>query len=367
MQRLPVINGLRGYAILGVIYFHLLGVAFNQPGWMNISIGNITIMPLTYLSNGWVGVNLFFMLSGFVLYLPYAAGSRNLDTGREIRAFFKNRAARLFPLYYIALVISIIFILHQTNIYDVEFWKQTLLMFTFTFNFTKETFIPPHNYVLWSLGIEVLFSLVFPFLVLLINRWNMRTFVMGVFIMSLVVRIISHFYPEYIVAPHLNMIKDSLPGRLDDFAAGMLICHLWHKGWKAGWFRENAEFLFLLSLVVITLGFYFSDYIFLKFAPAWTEPLLNNVFHIGFAMITFALLYMQKNILRFLFTNRFLQLSGMMCYSLYLWHGNMRWFFIMDYSVLRVSCYLFFLFLLSFLTYRYIEFGNKKLNDILPE
>jgi peptidoglycan/LPS O-acetylase OafA/YrhL len=367
MQRLSVINGLRGYAILGVIYFHLLGVFFNQPGWMNISIGDITIMPLTYLSNGWVGVNLFFMLSGFVLYLPYARGDRQLNSKEDILGFFKHRAARLFPLYYIALVISIIFILHQTNIYDTDFWKQTLLMFTFTFNFTKETFIPPHNYVLWSLGIEVLFSLVFPLLILSIKKWNMRSFVISVFIMSLLVRIISHFYPEYIVAPHLSMIKDSLPGRLDDFAAGMFVCHLWHTGWKEKWFKHNSEFLFLLSLLVITVGFYFSDYLFLRFAPAWTEPFLNNIFQTGFAMITIALLYMRKNVISWLFTNRFLQLSGMMCYSLYLWHGNMRWFFIMDYSVLRICCYLFFLFLLSFLTYRYIEFGNKKLKDILPD
>jgi peptidoglycan/LPS O-acetylase OafA/YrhL len=367
MQRLSVINGLRGYAILGVIYFHLLGVMFNQPGWLTINIGSFVIMPLTYLSNGWVGVNLFFILSGFVLYLPYATGNRDFSGKRSILVFLKHRAARLFPLYYIAIIISIIFILHQTNVQEWAFWKQTLLMFTFTFNFTKETFIPPHNYVLWSLGIEVLFSLIFPLLVMTIKNKGIRFFAIAVFCFSFLVRALSHFYPEYQVAPHLNMIKDSLAGRLDDFVTGMLLCHLWHGNWKANWFKNNAEFLFLLSLLVITIGFYFSDYVFLGFAPDWTEPFINTVFQMGFAMIIFSLLYMRQNMLRYLFTNKFVQLSGMMCYSLYLWHGNMRWFFIMDYSVLRISSYLFFLFLLSFLTYRYIEFGNKKLNDILPE
>lgn len=367
MQRLSVINGLRGYAILGVIYFHLLGVMFNQPGWLNINIGSFVIMPLTYLSNGWVGVNLFFILSGFVLYLPYATGNRSFNDRFDIFTFFKHRAARLFPLYYIAIIISIIFILHQTNIQDWDFWKQTLLMFTFTFNFTKETFIPPHNYVLWSLGIEVLFSVVFPFLILAIKNKGIKLFAIAVFLLSFAVRVISHFYPEYQVAPHLSMIKDSLPGRLDDFVTGIILCHLWHVKWKADWFNDNSEFLFLVSLLVITVGFYFSDYAFLGFVPAWTEPFVNTVFQLGFGMITLSLLYMKQNILRYLFTNKFVQLSGMMCYSLYLWHGNMRWFFIVDYSVLRISSYLFFLFLLSFLTYRYIEFGNKKLNDILPE
>jgi peptidoglycan/LPS O-acetylase OafA/YrhL len=367
MQRLSVINGLRGYAILGVIYFHLIGVMFNQPGWLNINIGNFVIMPLTYLSNGWVGVNLFFILSGFVLYLPYATGNRHFNDRSDVISFFRNRASRLFPLYYISIIIAIIFILHQTNIYDLNFWKQTFLMFTFTFNFSRETFIPPHNYVLWSLGIEVLFSLVFPLLVFFIRNRGIKNFMIIVFIMSFLVRVISHFFPEYQVAPHLSMIKDSLFGRLDDFAAGMFICHLWVIKWKESWFRENAEVLFLSSLLVITLSFYFSDYVFLKMAPAWMEPFVNTMFQAGFGMIIFSLLYMRQNVLRSLFTNKFLQLSGMMCYSLYLWHGNMRWFFIMDYTLLRIVCYLAFLFLLSFLTYRYIEFGNKKLKDILPD
>ncbi|MDF2437262.1 MAG: hypothetical protein K0Q95_1638 [Bacteroidota bacterium] len=367
MQRLSVINGLRGYAILGVIYFHLIGVMFNQPGWLNIQVGDFVIMPLTYLSNGWVGVNLFFILSGFVLYLPYATGSRDFKTRSDIFTFFKHRAARLFPLYFIALIISIIFILHQTNINDWEFWKQTLLMFTFTFNFSKETFIPPHNYVLWSLGIEVLFSLVFPFLVFFIKSKGMKNFAIVVFLLSFLVRVISHFFPEYQVAPHLSMIKDSIAGRLDDFAAGMIIGHLWTIKWKQSWFETNSEFLFFSSLLIITVGFYFSDYVFLKYVPLWTEPFINTVFQIGFGAMTFALLYMRANFLRNLFTNKFVQLSGMMCYSLYLWHGNMRWFFIMDYSMLRICTYLFFLFLMSFLTYRYIEFGNKKLGDILPD
>src|SRR6185369_5357956 len=118
---------------------------------------------------------------------------------------------------------------------------------------------------------------------------------------------------------------------------------------------------------ILTLGCYLSDYVYLKFAPAFLEPIINNIFQLGFGLLTLSLLYMGQHFLRSLFTNKFIQLCGMMCYSLYLWHGNMRWFFIVDYSYLRIASYLFFLFFLSFLTYRYIEFGNKKLNEILPK
>ena len=156
------------------------------------------------------------------------------------------------------------------------------------------------------------------------------------------------------------MLKDSLFGRLDDFAVGMLLCHWFVIGWKQSWFEKYNIPLFILSIIIITLGCYFSDYIFLGYISSYFEPLLNTVFQVGFGVLTISLLHMRKNVLRYLFTNKFTQLCGMMCYSLYLWHGNMRMVFMADYSTLRIVTYCMFLFFLSFLTYRYIEFGNKK-------
>lgn len=367
LKKLAVINGLRGYAILGVIYFHVLGVFFNRPGWVTYYIFDIPVFPLTYLGHGWLGVDLFFILSGFVLYLPYATKSRELTTKSELWGFYKNRAARLFPLYYTLLIISVVFIVRWSHIYDSAFWKEMLLMFTFTFNFTKATFIPQSNYVLWSLGVEVLFSLIFPILIWGIAKRGVVKFSLIVFYFSFIVRMVSCWYPEYNVAPHLNMIKDSIFGRLDDFIVGMLICHWFVIGWKQAWFEKYSILLFLFSIVIITLGCYFSDYVSLGLLPTYYEPAINTVFQLGFGSLTLSLLHMSKNPLRYLFTNNFLQLCGMMCYSLYLWHGNMQMMFMADRSPVRVLVFLVFLFSLSFLTYRYIEFGNKKLGDVLPK
>ena len=367
MKRLGVINGLRGYAILGVIYFHLIGVFFNQPGWYSLNIGKIPIFPFTYLGHGWLGVDLFFILSGFVLYLPYANGNRELKTIANLGSFYKNRATRLLPLYYISLVISIFFIAHESNIHEWLFWKKMILMFTVTFNFSKETFIPSYNYVLWSLGIEVLFSAIFPLLIWIILKKGIIKLCIIVFYFSFIIRVISGFYPEYNIAPHLNIIKDSLFGRLDDFVAGMLLCHWFVTNWKQKYFEQYSKIIFFFSLVVITIGCYFSDYIFLKYLPSYLEPLINTIFQLGFGLLTLSILHMKTNALHFLFSNKLIQLTGMMCYSLYIWHGNMRMVFMADYSALRIITYLIFLFSLSFLTYRYIEFGNKKIEDILPK
>ena len=368
MKRLAVINGLRGYAILGVMYYHIVGVFFNRSGYDLLLIGNLPIFPKTFLGHGWLGVDLFFILSGFVLYLPYANKSREIKTKNHLWGFYKNRASRLLPLYYITSIIGIFFILHENNIYDWSFWRDMIMMFTATFNFTKETFIPQYNYVLWSLGVEILFSLVFPLLIWMIVKKGISKVLMMIFYLSFFIRAISCLYPEYNVAPHLNIIKDSLFGRLDDFAAGMLLCHLFITNWKQTWFEKNSILLFFISILLIAMGCNFSDYLFLGYLSTYFEPLLNTSFQLGFGLLTLSLLHMNKNSISFLFTNKFVQLAGMMCYSLYLWHGNMQMVFIGgDRTPVRISILLMFIFLLSFLTYRFIEFGNKKLEDILPK
>ncbi|HEY0262866.1 MAG TPA: acyltransferase [Chitinophagales bacterium] len=367
MKKLAVINGLRGYAILGVIFFHLVGAFFYLPGSDSAKIGDITVFPLTFLGSGWLGVDLFFILSGFVLYLPYALGKRKIVTRNDWKDFYLKRAERLLPLYYIVAIISIIFIVRWSNIHEETFWKEVFLMATITFNFTKETFIPQSNYVLWSLGIEVLFSLIFPVLILGIAKQGIYKVSLAVFAISLLTRIYAAFSPEYDVAPHLNMIKDSVLGRLDDFILGMLICHWFVTNWRKTFFEKNAVLLFAASIVVLFFGCNFSDYIFLGMLPRYYEPLQNTAFQLGFGLITISLLYMGKNVLYYLFANKFLQLCGMMCYSLYVWHGNLRMIFFTDYTPLRFASYFFFLFALAFLSYRYIEFGEKKLKDILPK
>src|SRR6218665_2731227 len=238
MKKLAVINGLRGYAILAVIYFHLIAVFLNLPGFDRTEVGGITIFPQTFLSNGWLGVDLFFVLSGFVLFLPYALGKRKMTTETDWKDFYIKRAERLLPLYYIVVIISVIFVVRWGHVHDFSFWKEMFLMATCTFNFTKATFIPQSNYVLWSLGIEVLFSLIFPLLLIGIAKQGIYKITIATFIVSLLTRIYASFSPEYDVAPHLNMIKDSLLGRLDDFLLGMLICYWFVTDWNKAFLEK---------------------------------------------------------------------------------------------------------------------------------
>jgi peptidoglycan/LPS O-acetylase OafA/YrhL len=53
-------------------------------------------------------VNLFFILSGFVLFLPYAAGQRVMASWADVRHFYGRRFLRLMPLYYFAAVVILV-------------------------------------------------------------------------------------------------------------------------------------------------------------------------------------------------------------------------------------------------------------------
>jgi peptidoglycan/LPS O-acetylase OafA/YrhL len=75
MGNVPLLNGLRGLAVLGVVWQHLFWI-FNVPGTRPLEIGWLTLAGNPLASNGWMGVNLFFFCSGFVLYLPYCTGRR---------------------------------------------------------------------------------------------------------------------------------------------------------------------------------------------------------------------------------------------------------------------------------------------------
>jgi peptidoglycan/LPS O-acetylase OafA/YrhL len=93
-QRAPVINGLRGLAILRVVYAYVVAGVWPYDA-VPIAISRL-------LTNGGSGVNLFFILSGFVLFLPFVSGDRSLDSTRDWLSFYRRRSLRLLPLFYVA-------------------------------------------------------------------------------------------------------------------------------------------------------------------------------------------------------------------------------------------------------------------------
>jgi peptidoglycan/LPS O-acetylase OafA/YrhL len=80
-QRIVSLDGLRGVAVLMVLFFHYLNNSFNNAGDGKLNKIELFLKKITYW--GWAGVDLFFILSGFLI-------ASILISNRESRTFFKN-------------------------------------------------------------------------------------------------------------------------------------------------------------------------------------------------------------------------------------------------------------------------------------
>ena len=349
-ERIDVINSLRGIAILSVIWHHVSLLTSPGSHFFYLESLNLTLFPLAPLNNGWLGVNLFFILSGFVLFLPYANHKRTMDGRSDFRSFYVRRAQRLLPLFWFSLAAFIAIDFFLTG--RIASAWHLVLYFTGTFNFNPDTYLPFNNWVLWSLGLEILFSVLFPFLVVLAARFSVGRLLVATLLLSLAVRYAGNqdTWPNLV----LNPVKDSIFGRLDDFVVGMWLCQLYLAP-PARKFSPAA--LLTLGVLAILLTCSCWDYLELGMLPLSVQPLLNNLFQLGTGCVVFALLTADRSRLRSILTIAPLQVLGMMTFSLYVWHARLIGLMNANAGTLNMVVYFTFLFVLSALTYRFIEFG----------
>jgi peptidoglycan/LPS O-acetylase OafA/YrhL len=106
---------------------------------------------------------------------------------------------------------------------DPAFYGWFAALAAVIFPFHSETFLPrPINWVLWSIGVEVWFSVFFPVLVAMIKKFGWRRVLVIVFTAAFSTRLVGHVF--LYMAPQgqvLNVISDSVLGRLDEFVMGM--------------------------------------------------------------------------------------------------------------------------------------------------
>ncbi|MGA2552708.1 MAG: acyltransferase family protein, partial [Burkholderiaceae bacterium] len=189
MTKIPLLNGLRALAILGVIWQHACWHFF-EPGVHPLSIAGFSLPANPLASNGWLGVNLFFFCSGLVLYLPYCNGTRQFATAQDDRWFWRHRARRLLPLFYFSLLIGCATFLDATDV-NSGVLLRALLAFLGLSTFFQFSFFPVGNWVLWSLEIEILFSLVFPQLTRIAKARGIATVLLFSVLLGVALRVLG--------------------------------------------------------------------------------------------------------------------------------------------------------------------------------
>ena len=150
----PALDGLRGVASLLVVIYHNFGF-INK-----------------YFFFGWLGLDIFFVLSGFLITDILL---NTLETKHYLRNFYVRRMLRVFPLYYASLVIFLIVLpaIPGLPIQISYFVNNQVWLWTYLENWLY-IFKPSHNQSalnhLWSLAVEEQFYILWPLIILLLRK-----------------------------------------------------------------------------------------------------------------------------------------------------------------------------------------------------
>lgn len=171
-NRLEQLDSLRGIAALTVVIFHAMNVFI--PTWGAIHDGpwyTLIQSPLRILWSGHQAVMMFFLLSGFVLALPFLNHKHV-----SYPDFIKKRICRIYIPYLIALMVAVVmrtlfYQSHTAGLWDQQITWELLrghLLLVDTFN---QNLLDP---VVWSLVHEMRISLIFPLLMLCVKRYHWK-------------------------------------------------------------------------------------------------------------------------------------------------------------------------------------------------
>lgn len=292
------LDGIRAIAALMVMIFHFFQGKEIHSGAIGI-FSKIAVF-------GQTGVDLFFVLSGFLI-------TRILIATKNKQGFFKNfylrRILRIFPLYYLFLVLTY-YVLPQLSGMDNTTFNQQIYYFTYLQNFAT-TFswnaIGPSHF--WSLAVEEHFYLFWPFIVYFSSIKNLIRIVFGIVIGALLLRVLMTnegyevFYFTFT--------------RIDSLAIGSLLAILELKGI----FKERNTKKFVLLLVTILFPTIII-WTYLMGTGNYYIQILKYLFFpsIFFSIIGLILCFKANHIINRLLTSKFFLFTAKISYGLYVYH-----------------------------------------------
>ncbi|MDR3746016.1 MAG: acyltransferase [Acidobacteriaceae bacterium] len=373
-QFYPALDGLRALAVLLVFYSHY------------------SLSPRPGLAWGWTGVNIFFVLSGFLI-TGILYDTRN--SAYRFRNFYVRRTLRIFPLYYGILLITLLLYpifrwewhptwfmwpLYISN-YSRFIWMPAYINGSGIVECLRSTrqFHPPFLLLFghfWSLAAEEQFYLVWPLVVFLVkDRIWLRNICLSACILTPLVRLAC-----FHLIPHVYIDNELLyritPFRADGFLLGGLIT-LMLRGPESRWLFKllRPAFYFLIAGIVVSEIIYRSH--MHHFIYSANTPTLSSI---GYSIINLfcaflILLSLEPGSFFYrLFTLRPLHRLGQMSYGFYVFHNVPICAYILlvahfykksgpAFTYLVALVGFIFSLALSYLSYRFYETRFLRLKD----
>ena len=218
----PALTAARGVAALWVFVYHVwLSIG---PQRLLVPLAGTTLDLTPLASAGWAGVDVFYVLSGFLLWGVFDDyASRRTDAIRVAR-FAERRALRILPPFYAQVALLAVLGL-ATNWVEAPSWTTLALHATLTHGLSYEHFQAVNN-VWWTLSTEAQFYVALPLLAMAVRRFGWATVLTGGLAAMLTYRIAA--FAAFRDAPVIERVwaLEQFPGRIDQFLAGMFASHL---------------------------------------------------------------------------------------------------------------------------------------------
>jgi peptidoglycan/LPS O-acetylase OafA/YrhL len=319
-QYIAALTGMRGMAAFLVLLFHYEAL---HPGIrLDLAvpfIGPILQFPLGF---GFSGVDIFFVLSGFLLTLPFAHAALRQAPGPGIRHYFKRRLLRVFPAYYAQL-----FIILAVGGWIVTWSPQTVYTMAahlgMFFNIGWQP-VTPMVGVWWTLPVEMGFYLLLPLLAPFLRPARWIPVLLGGIVLSILYRswAASHFGEQG--SDQVFLAASQLPGSLTEFLLGAsaALVAQWvslHQRPRPG--AWQLDLMFVLGLVIPAIWLW--HVVLGAGASYWAGHwgMLTAPTALGLPLAIAVLgLYWGSRLGARLLANRAVYFLGLISYSLYLWH-----------------------------------------------
>lgn len=219
LQRKPdigVLHGFRALMVLFVANYHIW-----QQSWLaqKVTLFGRTVGFDFFTRSSYVFVDGMILLSGFLLFLPYARQMRSGTPVDSVKTFYRKRFVRIVPSYLAAVLGMLLLVALPQGLYRTaqQGAKDVLTHLTFTFTFWRDTYLHTQlNVGLWTIAIEMQFYLLFPLLARMVQRRPALTLggmaALGVLYRFAVARL----------ATDTGILINQMPAFLDVYALGML-------------------------------------------------------------------------------------------------------------------------------------------------
>ncbi len=292
----PTLDGLRGLAILLVLLLH-------------------NFKFFKYFSYGWIGVDLFFVISGFLIT---GILIDNRETPKYLSIFYLRRVIRIFPLYYLLLTLCL-FILPKINKlnFGSEYYQENqIFLWSYLQNWLFAIKSPEDDHTLlhtWSLAVEEQFYILWPIITHILGK-PLRILLFSVLLLIGIG--IARYLTYKLQVANSNYAIFVTFTRIDGLCIGAITSIIFRINPDIMWQNRKSIILFFTS---INFCFIFLKWYHIIDLPYWALIGYTSL-SVMFGLLVYATIDERSKLIRRIFGNIYMRFFGKISYSLYIFH-----------------------------------------------